>query len=268
MSAAAPPPAVPADDRGFTLGHGLFETLLADRGRLVDPEAHHARMARGCVALRLPAPEIAAFTAAAEAALSAAGLEGARAAVRVSWSAGSGWRGLDHPDPVRPRLIATAAPAPPPSRPLALSLVGVRRNESSPTSRLKTLSYLDNVLARAEARERGADEALMLNLKGQLACAAAGNLFWTRGARLYTPALACGVLDGIVRARVIAAADRRGVVVQEVVAKRFVLARAGAVFVTNSLISCAPVTSLDGAALGGEPPDWLEAVLAEAAASA
>ena len=257
---------IPADDRGFTLGHGLFETLLWNDGRFAFFDEHARRMQRACAELDLAKPTDAELRDGAEAALAHAALEGERAAVRLSWSAGSGGRGLDPPAHSGPRLVATAAAAPRRDGPITLALARVRRNESSPTSRLKTLSYLDNVVARAEARAKGCDEALMLNLKGQLACAAAANLFWTRGPRLYTPALECGVLDGVIRGRVIAAAQERGVIVQEVAAKKFVLLRAGAVFLTNSLMGSAHVASLDGVALGGDPPDWLVDVLDMAAA--
>lgn len=255
---------IPADDRGFTLGHGLFETILADRGRLAFFDEHVARLQRACPELGLAAPTYEALREGADAALDHVGLQGQRAAVRLSWSAGSGGRGLDGPDDPRPRLIATAAPAPAHTQPLRLAVARVRRNESSPTARLKTLSYVDNVVARAEARAKGADEALMLNLKGQLACAAAANLFWTRGPRLYTPALECGVLDGIIRARLIGAAQAQGVIVQEVIARKFVLLRASAVFLTNSLMGAAQVVGLDGADLGGDPPSWLQAVIDDA----
>jgi branched-chain amino acid aminotransferase/4-amino-4-deoxychorismate lyase len=120
----------------------------------------------------------------------------------------------------------------------------VRRNEQSPTAQLKTLAYLDNVLARREARLVGADEALMLNTRGELACAAAANLFWVAGERLVTPALACGVLPGIVRARVIAAARARRIPVEEVAAAPESLASAAAIFLTNSLIGLWRVAAL------------------------
>ena len=255
---------IPSDDRGFTLGHGLFETILWEGGRLAFFDEHVARMQRACPEIGLFEPTYAELRDGAEAALDHAKLEGERAAVRLSWTAGSGGRGLDAPADPKPRLIATAALAPRRDRPVTLAVARVRRNESSPTSRLKTLSYVDNVVARAEARDKGADEALMLNLKGQLACAAAANLFWTRGPRLYTPSLECGVLGGIIRGRVIASAQSRGVIVQEVVAKKFVLLRAGAVFLTNSLTGAVQAASLDGVALGRDPPDWLDEVLGEA----
>ena len=228
--------AAPYDDRGLTLGDGLFETVLADRGRLVAFDEHVARLVRGCGGLGLPAPDRAVLRAASDSALAAAGLERERAAVRRTWTAGSGGRGLDRPAMPQPRLIVTAAPAPAPPGPVALALAGVRRNQASPSSRLKTLAYLDNVLARREAIAAGADEAVMLNTAGELACAAAANLFWVSEGRLYTPALRCGVLDGIVRASVLRQAGLMGVTVVQAHEGPAALAGADAAFITNSLI--------------------------------
>ena len=83
-------------DRGFTLGHGLFETILWDNHRLDRWDAHLDRMARGAAVLGLPTPHRTACRNAAEAALLAAGSPH-RAAVRLNWSAGAGGRGLDLP---------------------------------------------------------------------------------------------------------------------------------------------------------------------------
>jgi branched-chain amino acid aminotransferase/4-amino-4-deoxychorismate lyase len=236
------------DDRGFTLGHGLFETILSEGGVPRDWDAHLARLARGCGVLGLPAPDPA---DAGRAARAAAGTM-ARAAVRLTWSAGPGDRGLDQPAEPRPRLTVTAAPAPAPSGPASLITAKVRRNDQSPASRLKTLSYLDNVLARAEARAGGADEALMLNTRGEIACAAAANVFWIRDDVLFTPDLDCGVLDGIERARVLRAAVALGLVIGMVRATPDDL-KGAAVFLTNSLIGVRPVSRLDGADLPSSP---------------
>ena len=234
---------IAADDRGFLLGDGLFETVLAEEGRLVEWPAHVARLTRGCAVIGLPPPDAEDCRKAALSALRTARLEEARAAVRVTWSAGGGGRGLDRPEPVRPKLTATASPAPESDGAATLALAAVRRNTGSPTSRLKTLSYLDNVLARTEARARGCDEAVMLNERGELACAAAANLFWLAGGRLFTPALECGVLDGIVRATVLEAAAAQGLETVETRAPAEALAGADAVFLTNSLIGVRPVRS-------------------------
>jgi branched-chain amino acid aminotransferase/4-amino-4-deoxychorismate lyase len=240
---------LPADDRGFTLGDGLFETVLARRGELVGLAAHLDRLAAGCAVLGLPPPDRAAAERLMRRALAAAGLEAARAAVRLTLSAGSGGRGLDRPADLEPRLIASAAPAPRPEAPARLVTATARRNDQSPASRLKTLSYLDNVLARAEARAAGADEALMLNTRGELACAAAANLFWIADGRLFTPALSCGVLAGTARAQVLARAAALGVPACETRAGPEAPAAAEAVFLTNALIGVRPVAEVDGRAL-------------------
>ena len=242
---------IPLDDRGLLLGDGLFETLLAVDGALVDPQPHLERMAAGCAALGLPPLDRAAAEAAMAQAL--AGLEAPRAAVRLTLTAGSGGRGLDRPQAPAVRLLASAAPAPAPQDPADLITSTVRRNELSPASRLKTLSYLDNVLARAQAREAGMDEALMLNTRGDVACAAAANVFWLWGGRLYTPGLDCGVLAGTMRAKVISAAAGQGLNVVETRSGLAELARADAVFLTNSLIGVRQARSLDGFAWDPSP---------------
>lgn len=229
---------IPHDDRGLLLGDGLFETLLALDGRLQDFDAHVERMAAGAEALGLPQPDVEEALKLCEA---AARTVPGRAAVRLTLTAGSGGRGLMRPSAPQPRLFATAAASALPEGPARLVTVSVRRNEGSPVSRWKTLSYLDSVLAR---REAGEAEALILNNAGEVACSAAANLFWRAGGRLFTPALDCGVLAGVVRARLLLTHD-----VEEVRAPRGALDAAEAVWLTNSLIGVRPVSHLDGRAL-------------------
>jgi branched-chain amino acid aminotransferase/4-amino-4-deoxychorismate lyase len=244
---------IAAGDRGFTLGDGLFETVLAEAGVLAHLAAHLDRLAAGCAVLGLPEPDRAEAERRMRRALADAGLQDTRAAVRLTWTAGAGGRGLDRPEPLHPVLVATAAPAPRPEAPARLVTSRVRRNDQSPTSRLKSLAYLDNVLARREARAAGADEAVMLNTRGELACAAAANLFWVAGGRLYTPHLDCGVLAGIERARVIAAAARLGEPVRAVRVGPEALETAEAAFLTNSLIGLRGVSAVDGRRLAASP---------------
>ena len=225
---------IPDNDRGLLLGDGLFETMLARDGDLPHLAAHLDRMAAGCATLGLPFARAEAERLAREAAPAVG-----RFAVRLTLTAGSGGRGLDRPADPAPRLFATAAPSAPVATPATAIIATARRNEGSPASRLKTLSYLDNVLARAEARAAGADEAVMLNNRGALACAGAANLFWIAAGRLFTPRLDCGALAGITRARLLALAP-----VEEVATGVEALDHAEAVFLTNSLIGVRQVVSL------------------------
>jgi branched-chain amino acid aminotransferase/4-amino-4-deoxychorismate lyase len=253
------PQQIPIDDRGFLLGDGLFETVLFKAGQPVLWEAHMARLERGCAAIGLPAPDADRLRAEAERAVAERGLEGARAAVRLTWTAGSGGRGLGRPAPLAPRLVVSAAASPRPQTPATVMVSTIRRNALAPSARLKSLGYLDNVLARREAQAAGADEALLFDTSGHLSCAAAANLFWIVDGRLCTPSLDCGVLDGIMRAQVIAAAP-----VEEVRAGLGVLQAAEAAFLTNSLIGLRLIGALEGRSLGPHPiVERLSADLAE-----
>jgi branched-chain amino acid aminotransferase/4-amino-4-deoxychorismate lyase len=234
---------IPDDDRGLLLGDGLFETLLALDGDLPYLAAHLDRMAAGCETLNLPFDR-----EEAERVIREATPEEGRFAVRLTLTAGSGGRGLDRPAAPVPVLFAKAAPSAPVTTPATAIIATTRRNEGSPASRLKTLSYLDNVLARAEAKAAGADEAVMLNNRGEVACAAAANLFWIVGDRLFTPRLDCGVLAGVTRARLMALH-----VVEEVAAGVEVLEAADAIFLTNSLIGVREVSALGDKAFAPHP---------------
>jgi aminodeoxychorismate lyase len=245
---------VPIDDRGFLLGDGLFETILVNDGRPVLWDAHAARLANGCRALDLPAPDPDRLRAAALAAIADA--PAPRAALRLTWTCGSGGRGLDRPDAPSPRLFAAASPAPPVDGPITLITADIRRNDHSPVSRLKTLAYLDHVLARRQAHAAGAGEALMLNTRGEVAGCAAANIFWLAGDELRTPALDCGVLAGIMRAQVIHKAQTVGLRCRETRAPLGELAQARAIFITNSLIGVRRVSALDGRPF--DQDGWLE----------
>ncbi len=228
---------IPCDDRGLTLGDGLFETILARGGELVWLDEHLDRMARSCAALGLPPLDVGEARRLCE---DAATTVPGRAAVRLTLTAGSGGRGLDRPADPAPRLFAAAAPAPKPAGPAGLIISKVRRNEGSPASRFKTLAYLDNILAREEALASGADEAVMLNNRGEVACAAAANVFWIAGETLFTPGLSCGVLSGVMRARVLSWAEEAGLQAVETAAGPDAMLAADAIFLTNSLNGVRP----------------------------
>lgn len=229
-------------DRGFTLGDGVFETLAARDGRTIRLADHLERLARSAKLLDLPLPvEANEMPGAVAATLKANDLAVGMATLRITLSRGVGSRGLLVPLDPKPVLVITAAAHPPVPDHLDAAIVAIRRNEGSPLSRIKSLNYLDNVLAQQEAQARGAEEGLMLNNAGRVAGFARGNLFWRQGDRLLTPPLADGVLDGIARHVVLAEGGAA-----EASTDRMGLEGADALFITNSLLGCVPIRRLDG----------------------
>jgi branched-chain amino acid aminotransferase len=233
-------------DRGFTLGDGLFETLAVRDGKILRLEKHLRRLGHGCEVLRLPPPPDG-LTEAIAAVLQANALKDA--AVRVTYTRGPGARGLPLPATCEPTLLVTAAPLPPPRPPASCIVATVtRRNEHSPLSRIKSTNYLDNILAREEARQRNAADALLLNGAGNLAEAAAANVFIVKDGQVMTPPLEDGALEGIMRAEIIArtGAAERSLSLADA-------AGADEVFLSNSLGLQAAV-QLDGAPIGNGMP--------------
>ncbi|TAK56459.1 MAG: branched-chain amino acid aminotransferase, partial [Dehalococcoidia bacterium] len=130
----------------------------------------------------------------------------------------------------------------------------VRRNETSPLSRLKTLNYLNNLLARRAARAAGADEALFLNTRGDVAEGAASNVFIVRGRELLTPPASAGALPGIARATVLELAPTLGLTPRESTLTLDSIRTADEAFLTNSLMEVLPLVRLDGAPIAGGRP--------------
>lgn len=257
-------PVAPFDlrDRGLLLGDGVFDTCLALNGRVALAEAHLARLLSHCAALGIAADEGLVRAAYAQAAT----LDGPHA-LRVSVTRGPGPRGLPIPETCAPNVIAAAAPT---SglifRPVALLSSPIRRNETSPAARLKTMAYLDHVLAMDGAVRAGADDALMLNTQGRVACAAAANIFAVIGRDLVAPPESEGAMRGVVRARLLALATEAGLTAREGTLSPGDLRGADAVFLSSSLRLIAPVASLDGESLKSGAKEAVEALFGALAA--
>jgi len=191
-------------DRGFTLGDGVFETLRVKGGRPLWLSDHIARLREGAGTLGIPVPlDDAALERGLMQLIEARGV--AEASLRLTLSRGpSQARGLWPPAlPMTPTLLATLSPLPAAARPPLRMIVAqtVRRNEHSPLSRIKSLNYGDNILARREAEGLGADDALLMNGAGRIVCASAGNIFLRLGDAWITPPLVDGILAGTARRR-------------------------------------------------------------------
>lgn len=256
---------VPFDvaDRGLLLGDGVFDTSLVLGGRMVWRAAHLARLRSHAAVLGFDV-EAARLEAAVDGAL--ATLAGGHAALRITVTRGPGPRGLAPTGEARPTILAAVAPLTSSSlfAPVRLHPTTVRRNESSPLSRVKSLGYGDAVLAAAEARAAGFDDAVFLNGAGHVACAGTANVFAIFGRELATPPLEDGILDGIARRVLLAAAEDIGLVPVERSLTLGELEAAPIVVCTSSLRLVSVVTALGVAPKGDEGSGDLAARLAEA----
>ncbi|WP_119304234.1 aminotransferase class IV [Dongia deserti] len=232
-------------DRGLLLGDGLFETLRVYRGHVFKLEDHLGRLARGAAELGIPLPlDVPDIASAVHETLEAHHLDAASAALRVTLTRGPGQRGLLPPEDPNPNLIISVSPYHPAATEggfAVLTSKRARRNEGSLTARLKTLGYLDNIVAQAEAAAEGTDEALLLNNKGTIACGARSNLFAVIKGTLLTPTIEEGALPGITRATVLHLAKELAVQVTETRISHGDLAKAEEAFLTNSLLEIVPI---------------------------
>lgn len=234
-------------DRGLLLGDGLFETLPSFNGKAYRLEDHVKRMATDAECLGFP--DRIAIVESAVRELAAA--DHAPASIRVTMTRGAGPRGLAVPTDAEPLIFATRAPWSPSIAfgETTLQTSSVRRNGTSPLATMKTLSYLDNVMAMAEARSKGADDALMLSLEGHVSSTSMANIFVVSGSTLSTPRRADAILPGVMRGVIIELAAAFGLEPVERALHPNDLFRADLVFVTNSLRLMARVTELDGVPL-------------------
>jgi branched-chain amino acid aminotransferase len=240
---------VSIDDFAVRYGAAAFETMRAAGGRVFRLDAHLMRLRAGLAAMGVPAPDEATLRAAIDTTLAANALRDA--SVRLTVTAGRGRR-PDLAAAAQPAVFVTADPigagAP---APLRLVVASLRIDAARPLAGAKTAQFLTNLLARAEARAAGADDALLLNHAGAVSEAATANLFAILGGAVVTPALADGPLPGVTRAAVLECARAIGVPAEERTLSLADLAAAEELFLTSSVVGPHPVASLHA-----EGVDW------------
>jgi branched-subunit amino acid aminotransferase/4-amino-4-deoxychorismate lyase len=128
---------------------------------------------------------------------------------------------------------------------LALTVSPYRINTLSPLAGIKSVNYLEHIMAFEEARVRDFDEAVRLNERGEIASTALANLFWVTGGTIHTPALSTGALAGTTRERVIALAHELSVPIIEGVYDLSQLGDADEIFLTSSGLGVAIITTFD-----------------------
>ena len=159
-------------------------------------------------------------------------------------------------------LIMTGEPQKVPQTGLSLAVSPYRANTVSPLSGIKSLNYLDHVLAWEEAQSRDFDEAVVLNERGEIVSATTANLFWSKNGTLHTPTLSTGALAGITRDCVIDIANKHFIPLLEGVYEMGDLTDADEIFLTSSSLGVAAVTTFDFRRYSADRP--LTAMIAQA----
>ncbi|MGH9750956.1 MAG: aminotransferase class IV, partial [Candidatus Polarisedimenticolia bacterium] len=246
-------------DRGFLFGDGIFETLRAVRGRLFRCDQHLERLRRSArlADLELPVPAEVLRAEVVEV-LERSGLEEARLRITVTrgpgrpgdlaGGAGPATRVITAAPfvPLEPRLVAGG---------VAIAVPGRRQMPATVLDpAIKATSRLHLVLARREARARGAFEAVLLDAAGRLTEGTVSNIFLVRGGRLLTPAVPLSGLPGVTRQAVLEAAREAGIDAGEPPLPAAALLEAEEIFLTNTSWEVLPVTRVDGRAAGGGRP--------------
>lgn len=244
------------NDRGLLLGDGLFETVLIQNGASVFLAEHHTRLSAGMQTLAFPTcPPLKTFTQALGKLIEANSLrQQPRIAARITVTRGPGPRGILPPAECTPTYIISVAESPTPPPHVRAIIATPRRNDRSPLSALKMLSYQDAIFAKQEATAKGADDAILLNTKDELACTTVGNIFcWLDETTLVTPPLNAGILPGITRAKVLGLARAGGLTVREETISENQLGRIAGAFSTNSLVGLQTLSELEGRTLVSPP---------------
>jgi branched-chain amino acid aminotransferase len=231
-------------DRGLLYGDGLFEVFRAG-----DADAHLDRLYASAAALDLRVMPRAALAEAIARTVAAAGQGEHRVRVIVTRGPGALSARLGELGPGRAIVIVEPLPA----QPRELSAVTIDRRWIASGAGMKTLAYLEHVIARELAAAAGADEAIRTDADGNVIEGSTSNLFAVVGGAIVTPPLTAGVLPGVTRAHVLAICARLAIPASEAMISSASLAAADELFATSALRGVVPITRLDGAARAAGP---------------
>ncbi len=246
-------------DRGFLYGDSVFEVFRTYGGVPFAQGEHLERLKRSADRLMIPMPvSLETLSSEVHATLAAAGA--GEWYVRVVITRGTGPLTYDPSTATTPLRVIIAAPVsvPPPEhyeRGVGVSLLHASRpTDDDRAAGAKASNYLANLLAVHEAKQKGAQEALMIGRHGQILEGASSNIFIVKDGTVRTPEPQTGVLVGITRATVLAAAAAEGIEVEEAEVRPEDLYGADEAFITSSIREVMPVVSADGRTIGSGAP--------------
>ena len=246
-------------DHGLLYGDGVFEGIRSYNGRVFKLDEHLERLydSAKSIMLQIPIP----IETMKERVLETLRLNHlTEAYIRLVVTRGVGDLGLDPDKCPTPSIIIIAdkiALYPPKfyEEGLEIVTVSIRRNYAEAINpRIKSLNYLNNILAKIEGKQAGAEEVLMLNAEGYVVECSGDNIFWIKNEVLVTPPVHMGILEGVTRNSVIDLAREAGMRVEERVFTRHDLYIADEIFLTGTAAEVIPVVKVDQRVIGDGQP--------------
>ena len=236
-------------DRGFLFGDGIFETLRVHNTYPLFLDRHLQRLRQSCESIRLslPTPEPP-WEALLRELVDRNHLE--HTMIRITITRGVGSLGPDPSECSNPTIVIFSRPLPQLTKDqrdqgVSLTILTTRRQPSCALpSHVKSLNYLNNILAKQEANEAHTFDGLLLNTDGHLTECTTSNMFFVKNQRLHTPSLQCGILPGITRGIVLELAREGGIDVQEGTYQPEALLDADECFLTNTGFGVLPVGTI------------------------
>lgn len=230
-------------DHGLLTGDGVFETLIIYRGEPFAFSRHYRRLVNSAERFGLDTPDKEYLLAATKELIDRCGVESAR--LRITLTSGRGALGSEKTVAAQTVLIAVS-PLPGHGEFGHLVRVEWPRNEFGATVGVKTISYGENVIALAKAKENGGTEAIFGNTKGHLCEGTGSNVFFVRDGHLVTPPLTSGCLPGVTRALVIELAEKLGFACKQEDSMLADLHLSDEVFLTSTLREVQATKWIDG----------------------
>jgi branched-chain amino acid aminotransferase len=246
-------------DHGLLYGDGVFEGIRAYSGRVFMLKEHIDRLYRSAkaIALEIPMTKAAMIRAVVRTCRANKTMNGY---IRLVVTRGVGSLGLNPFNCKKAQIIIIAGsiqlyPAKLYREGLSIITVGTVRNHPEAINpSIKSLNYLNNILAKIEAINGNVEEAIMLNHNGFVSEATGDNIFLVKGRSLITPPVYAGVLEGITRDVVMTLARDAGYQVRESMMNRYDLYNADEVFLTGTAAEVIPVVDIDKRSIGEGKP--------------
>lgn len=246
-------------DHGLLYGDGVFEGLRSYSGKVFKLQEHLERLWESARAIMLEIP-IDMETMAKAVNDTLATNEIVDGYIRLVVTRGGGSLGLDPFRCVEPQVIIITdhiALYPPEFYEKGLEIITastIRNHPAALNARIKSLNYLNNIMAKIEGLQAGCVEALMLNHKGDVAECTGDNIFLVRDGTLLTPSIDAGILAGITRNAIIDLATDAGIPVEETTLSRHDVYIADECFLTGSAAEVIPVVKVDSREIGAGVP--------------